>query len=70
MADYVARGGHEGYDRLLVLAKVHRAGTLALLDRAAARVAEGLTEQAEVEAAYESLSRHVSSPRPSMPGQP
>jgi len=34
VAGYVIRGGQEGYDRLLVLAKVHRAGTLALFDRA------------------------------------
>jgi ubiquinone/menaquinone biosynthesis C-methylase UbiE len=34
MAGYVIRGGQEGYDRLLVLAKVHRAGTLALFERA------------------------------------
>jgi ubiquinone/menaquinone biosynthesis C-methylase UbiE len=34
MAGYVIRGGQDGYNRLLVLAKVHRAGTLALFDRA------------------------------------
>ena len=34
MAGYVIRGGQEGYNRLLVLAKVHRAATLALFDRA------------------------------------
>ena len=34
MADYVIRGGREGYDRLLVLAAVHRAGTLDLVERA------------------------------------
>jgi ubiquinone/menaquinone biosynthesis C-methylase UbiE len=34
MAGYVIRGGREGYDRLLVLAQVHRAGTLDVLHRA------------------------------------
>ena len=34
MAGYVIRGGQEGYDRLRVLAEVHRAATLALFDRA------------------------------------
>jgi cyclopropane fatty-acyl-phospholipid synthase-like methyltransferase len=34
MAGYVIRGGQEGYNRLLVLAKVHRAAPLALFDRA------------------------------------
>jgi ubiquinone/menaquinone biosynthesis C-methylase UbiE len=34
MAGYAIRGGHEGYNRLLVLAKVHRAGTLSLFGRA------------------------------------
>jgi ubiquinone/menaquinone biosynthesis C-methylase UbiE len=34
VAGYVIRGGQEGYDRLLVLAKVHRAETLGLFGRA------------------------------------
>jgi SAM-dependent methyltransferase len=34
MARYVIRGGDQGYDRLLVLARDRRADTLALLDRA------------------------------------
>ncbi|MBZ5736914.1 class I SAM-dependent methyltransferase [Nocardioides mangrovi] len=34
MADYAIRGGRDGYDRLLVLAAVHRAGTLDVFDRA------------------------------------
>ena len=34
MAGYVIRGGQEGYDRLRVLAEVHRATTLALFARA------------------------------------
>ena len=34
MTSYVIRGGQEGYDRLRVLAEVHRAGTMALFARA------------------------------------